>query len=117
MDKAEADRQLGGFLALSKANAGIVLDECARCAVLLFGGKGYTRTGQGEIVESTSLLPKILDPETNVPYLTAIYREVPGARIPGGSEDVLLDLSVRQLIANFQAETKALKANGKEAKL
>ncbi|KLP10418.1 hypothetical protein CEK26_012447 [Fusarium fujikuroi] len=117
MDKAEADRQLGGFLALSKANAGMVLDECARCAVLLFGGKGYTRTGQGEIVESTSLLPNLLDLETNMRYLTAIYREVPGARIPGGSEDVLLDLAVRQLIANFQAETRALKAKGKKANL
>ncbi|TPX08641.1 uncharacterized protein E0L32_009830 [Thyridium curvatum] len=69
MTKADADTQLGGFVALCKANAGMVLDECARCAVLLFGGKGYTRSGQGEIIES-------------------IYREVPGARIPGGSEDV-----------------------------
>jgi acyl-CoA dehydrogenase len=52
MDKAVADQELGGLTALCKANAGIVLDECARCAVLLFGGNGYTRTGQGEIAES-----------------------------------------------------------------
>lgn len=52
MTKADADTQLGGFVALCKANAGMVLDECARCAVLLFGGKGYTRSGQGEIIES-----------------------------------------------------------------
>ncbi|KAL4802551.1 acyl-CoA dehydrogenase/oxidase [Aspergillus unguis] len=80
---------LGGLLALAKARAGMVLDECARCAVLLFGGNGYTRTGQGELVEK-------------------IYREVPAARVPGGSEDVMLDLAVRQLVKGFRARTKAL---------
>lgn len=48
---AEADVKLGGLTALAKAHAGVVLDECARCAVLLFGGNGYTRTGRGEIAE------------------------------------------------------------------
>ena len=38
----------------------------------------------------------------------AIYRDVPGARIPGGSEDVLLDLSVRQLVKVYRAEEKKL---------
>lgn len=52
MPKKVADAELGGLTALCKANAGIVLDECARTAVLLFGGSGYTRTGQGELVES-----------------------------------------------------------------
>lgn len=54
MPKKTADEELGGLTALCKANAGIVLDECARCAVLLFGGNGYTRTGKGEIAESES---------------------------------------------------------------
>ena len=53
-------------------------------AVLLFGGNGYTTTGQGEIAER-------------------IYREVMGVRIPGGSEDVMLDLAIRQLLRNFQS--------------
>ena len=39
---------------------------------------------------------------------TGIYRDVPGARIPGGSEDVMLDLAVRQLVKNYQRETKLL---------
>jgi acyl-CoA dehydrogenase len=94
LSKEVADRELGGLTALCKANAGIVFDECARCAVLLFGGNGYTRTGQGELVEK-------------------IYRDVPGARIPGGSEDVMLDLAVRQLVRLYQAKTKALKAGAK----
>lgn len=81
--------KLGGLTALAKAEAGMVLDECARCAVLLFGGNGYTTTGMGEVAER-------------------IYREVPGARIPGGSEDVMLDLAVRQLVKNYQRETALL---------
>lgn len=52
LSKEDADLKLGGLTALVKAQAGRVLDECARCAVLLFGGNGYTRTGQGELVES-----------------------------------------------------------------
>ncbi|EOD51320.1 putative acyl- dehydrogenase protein [Neofusicoccum parvum UCRNP2] len=61
LKKEEADVELGGLTALAKARAGMVFDECARCAVLLFGGNGYTRTGQGEIAER-------------------LYREVPGQR-------------------------------------
>ena len=38
--------------------------------------------------------------------LVGIYREVMGVRIPGGSEDVMLDLAVRQLVKNFQRKTK-----------
>jgi acyl-CoA dehydrogenase len=98
LSKAEADVELGGLTALAKAKAGMVLNECAQCAVLLFGGNGYTRTGQGEIAER-------------------IYREVPGARIPGGSEDVMLDLAVRQLVKNFQNKTKMLERPKASSKL
>ena len=54
LKKTEADVELGGLTALAKAHAGIVLDECSRCAVLLFGGNGFTRTGRGEIAERRS---------------------------------------------------------------
>ncbi|KIX08783.1 uncharacterized protein Z518_03440 [Rhinocladiella mackenziei CBS 650.93] len=83
MTKKEADVKLGGPTALLKAKAGMVFNECAQTAVLIFGGNGYTRTGQGELVEK-------------------IYRDVMGARIPGGSEDVMLDLSIRQLVKNYK---------------
>ena len=43
----------------------------------------------------------------------AILRDVPGARIPGGSEDVLLDLSVRQLVKIYQAQEKKLSQSSK----
>lgn len=51
LKKEEADVGLGGLTALAKAQAGKVFDECARCAVLLFGGNGLTTTGKGELVE------------------------------------------------------------------
>ncbi|ATY59875.1 acyl-CoA dehydrogenase [Cordyceps militaris CM01] len=89
MSKAESDLRLGGAIAMAKALGGRVFDEVASCSVLLFGGNGYTRSGQGEIVEK-------------------IYREVPGMRIPGGSEDVLLDLGIRQLLKIYQLQTQLL---------
>ncbi|KAJ5437736.1 uncharacterized protein N7458_008734 [Penicillium daleae] len=89
MPKEESDHQLGGITALAKAKSAMVLNECAQCAVLLFGGAGVTKQGQGELVE-------------------AILRDVPGARIPGGSEDVLLDLSVRQLVKLYNLQDKQL---------
>lgn len=46
-----------------------------------------------------------------------IYREVPGARIPGGSEDVMLDLAVRQLVKNYKDQTKILERPKGSSKL
>merc|ERR1712193_163302 len=79
---------------LAKADGGMVIAHCAEVATLLFGGNGYTKSGQGERIER-------------------IYREVMGVRIPGGSEDVMLDLAVRQLLKNYQAATKALKSGSR----
>lgn len=87
MDKARADVKLGGLTAAVKAKAGMVLAECAQCSVLLFGGNGITRSGQGQVAEM-------------------IFREANAARIPGGSEDVMLDLCVRQLVKNYQRGMK-----------
>ena len=52
LTKEEADIRLGGLIALSKAQAGRILNECAQCGVLLHGGNGFTVTGQGETAES-----------------------------------------------------------------
>lgn len=51
LSKDEGDRLLGGTIALAKARAAHVLNECAQCAVVLFGGKGFTASGQGALVE------------------------------------------------------------------
>jgi acyl-CoA dehydrogenase len=48
----QADVQLGGLTALLKAHAGMVFKECADVSVLLFGGNGYTKSGQGMLAES-----------------------------------------------------------------
>ncbi|KAL4935972.1 hypothetical protein BDV06DRAFT_233822 [Aspergillus oleicola] len=85
LPKEVADRELGGITALVKAHAGKVLSDCVNNAVLVFGGNGYTRTGQGELIEK-------------------LYREIPGAKIPGGSEDVLMDLAIRQLIKLYRTK-------------
>lgn len=52
LDHESASRELGGLCALVKAHAARVLRECANCAVLLFGGNGLTKSGQGVLVES-----------------------------------------------------------------
>ena len=76
-----ADIQLGGLTALAKAHSGIVINECAQCAVLLFGGNGYTKTGQGEIAESKFNGPVcFLKDRAILTQLPGIYREVMGVR-------------------------------------
>lgn len=111
LSKEESDRLLGGLTALAKAKSAMVLNECAQCAVLLFGGNGFTKTGQGELVEGILFL--IVWFSFLLIFHTAILRDVPGARIPGGSEDVLLDLSVRQLVKVYQAQEKMLTQSSK----
>ncbi|KAK4213158.1 acyl-CoA dehydrogenase [Rhypophila decipiens] len=98
MERDVAERELGGMTALLKAQAGMVLKECADTAVLLFGGNGYTRSGRGHIAEM-------------------IWREVPGVRIPGGSEDVMLDLAIRQLVKLYKGKTKQLQKSAGRGKL
>ncbi|KAL9555435.1 hypothetical protein MBANPS3_002345 [Mucor bainieri] len=64
--------RLGGPIALCKAQSTQTFEYCAREAAQIFGGLSYTRGGQGEKVER-------------------LYREV-----RGGSEEIMLDLGVRQ---------------------
>jgi len=81
MSHEEANVKLGSAFALLKAHSGSILEFCAREAVQIMGGIGYTRTGQGANIER-------------------IYRDAKGIPIVGGSEEVLLDLGVRQTIKN-----------------
>lgn len=60
----------------------IVICAVLRCfseAAQIFGGLAYTRGGQGEKVER-------------------LYREVRAYAIPAGSEEIMLDLGIRQAI-------------------
>ncbi|KAJ9198840.1 hypothetical protein DTO164E3_4930 [Paecilomyces variotii] len=77
MDETEAMLKLGGAIAGLKAQSTTTFEFCAREASQIFGGLSYTRGGQGGKVER-------------------LYRDVRAYAIPGGSEEIMLDLSMRQ---------------------
>uniref|UniRef100_U9T7M3 Acyl-CoA dehydrogenase/oxidase C-terminal domain-containing protein n=3 Tax=Rhizophagus irregularis TaxID=588596 RepID=U9T7M3_RHIID len=77
MSGTEAMTRLGGPIALLKAQSTQTFEYCAREAAQIFGGLAYSRGGQGEKVER-------------------LYREVRAYAIPGGSEEIMLDLGIRQ---------------------
>jgi alkylation response protein AidB-like acyl-CoA dehydrogenase len=68
---------LGGPCALVKVASTRTLEFCAREASQIFGGASYVREGKGQKVER-------------------IYREVRVNAIGGGSEEVLIDLAMKQ---------------------
>lgn len=92
MSFAESQRLLGGPIALIKAHAGIVMENCAREAAQIFGGLAYTRGGQGEKVER-------------------IYRDVLAYKIPAGSQEIMIDLAVRQAMKQYSMVLKQTKAS------
>lgn len=77
MSEMEAMLKLGGAIAGLKAQATVTFEFCAREASQIFGGLSYSRGGQGAKVER-------------------LYRDVRAYAIPGGSEEIMLDLSIRQ---------------------
>ena len=88
MNRTEVNQKLGGAVALCKAQASTTMEYCAREAAQIFGGLSYTRGGQGEKVER-------------------LYREVRAYAIPAGSEEIMLDLGIRQRMKDYE---KALKS-------
>jgi len=83
MDFQEGQLRLGGTTALLKVQSTKVLEYCAREAAQIFGGASYVRGGQGEKIER-------------------IYREVRAFAIPGGSEEIMLDLGIRQSMKLYE---------------
>ena len=87
---------LGGDTALLKVQATKTFELCAREAAQIFGGASYVRGGRGEKIER-------------------LYREVRAYTIPGGSEEIMADLAVRQamkqheLTQGFMAKLKKQK--------
>ena len=77
MSKEEQNRKLGGHIALLKLSSSRVAEFCASNAMQVLGGAGYTRSGKGTKVER-------------------IYREVKAYAIPGGSEEIMLNLAAGQ---------------------
>ena len=71
------DMVFAGVLALAKVQATKTMEFCAREASQILGGNSYIRGGQGGKVER-------------------IYREVRVNAIGGGSEEILMDLAMKQ---------------------
>ncbi|MCJ1350735.1 MAG: hypothetical protein MMC33_000716 [Icmadophila ericetorum] len=84
MNETEAMLKLGGAIAGLKAQATTTFEFCAREASQIFGGLSYSRGGQGAKVER-------------------LYRDVRAYAIPGGSEEIMLDLSIRQALRVHKA--------------
>ncbi|GAB7338337.1 hypothetical protein MBLNU457_4645t2 [Dothideomycetes sp. NU457] len=84
MGDVEAMLKLGGAVAGLKAQATVTFEFCAREASQIFGGLSYSRGGQGAKVER-------------------LYRDVRAYAIPGGSEEIMLDLSIRQSLRVHKA--------------
>ncbi|BFZ59917.1 hypothetical protein YB2330_000939 [Saitoella coloradoensis] len=91
MSKDQLNTELGGITALLKAQCSSTLEYCASQAVNIFGGLGVTIGGQGERVER-------------------LYRDCKIASIPGGAEDVMLDLAIRQQVKITNGKKKRAEA-------
>jgi len=77
MRNGAGEKEIGGPTALLKVSCSRAVELCAREASQILGGASYTREGKGALVER-------------------IYREVRSYAIPGGSEEIMLDLAMRQ---------------------
>lgn len=87
---------LGGHTAMLKIQATKTFEYCAREAAQILGGNSYTRGGQGSKVER-------------------LYREVRAYAIPGGSEEIMAELSVKQTLKVSQFVKKIIKINEQHA--
>jgi len=70
-------REVGGPLALAKVQATQAVEFCAREASQILGGASFVRGGKGQ-------------------FLERIVREVRVGSVGGGSEEIMLDLAMRQ---------------------
>jgi len=80
MPRMKAMVELAGEVALLKVQTSKTFEFCAREAAQIFGGAAYTRTGVGEKIER-------------------MYREVRAFAIPGGSEEIMQELCIKQAMA------------------
>lgn len=90
LSPTEAEFLLAGTIAQLKAHSGIVLQKTAGDAIQIMGGVGLTRGGRGERVER-------------------IWRDVKAMTVPGGSEEIMLDLAVRRAVKTHEVLEKEKK--------
>lgn len=87
MTYAEQNDQLGGPISLLKYQATRVAHQVADQAVQTFGGRGFTKGGMGRVVETFARTYKA----------GAVY---------GGSEEIMVDLGVRQALKFYPPNAK-----------
>jgi len=73
------EMNLGAQCALLKVQASKTFEYCVREASQIFGGSSIVKEGKGKLIER-------------------MYREVRGLAIPGGSEEILLDFTIRNVV-------------------
>ena len=117
MSKEKQNQELAGDCALIKVQATKVFEYCAREAAQIMGGVSYVRGGQGEKVERLyrearsgvvfgvcwACRAMTLGGEAHR-ALDRNPAQVRAYAIPGGSEEILLDLAARQAIKQVQAK-------------
>jgi alkylation response protein AidB-like acyl-CoA dehydrogenase len=79
MSHQDSMKVLGGPIALLKYHSTQAFEFCTSQAIQIYGGLGYSRGSQADRVER-------------------LYRDVKAYSIGGGSEEILLDLGVKQAI-------------------
>lgn len=79
MSTSDAELLLAGQIAQLKAHSSIVVQNVVREAVQILGGIGLTRGGRGARVER-------------------VWRDVKAIAVPGGSEEIMLDFSIKRAI-------------------
>jgi len=82
--KGVPDGEMGGPCAMLKVQATTTFEYCAREASQIFGGSAVVREGRGKIVER-------------------LYREVRASAIPGGSEEILRELVIKEALKPLRA--------------
>jgi alkylation response protein AidB-like acyl-CoA dehydrogenase len=82
MSYAQQSKLLGGPIGLLKSHATRSAHEIADEAVNIFGGRGLTQSGMGRVVEQ-------------------FHRTYKFDAILGGTEEILMDLGVRQAYKDF----------------
>ncbi|KAJ3027180.1 UNVERIFIED_CONTAM: hypothetical protein HDU68_004282 [Siphonaria sp. JEL0065] len=87
LDYAQQTKQLGGSIALLKYQSTRMAHLVADNAVQIFGGRAITRTGMGRLIENFS----------------RVHKHV---AILGGSEEIMLDLGVRQAIKSYPKDAR-----------
>merc|ERR1711871_1034026 len=85
MSYDDQNKMLGGPISLLKYQATRTAHLVADQSVQTFGGRGFTKTGMGRVVET-------------------FHRTYKAGSVYGGSEEIMVDLGVRQAMRGYPAD-------------